>query len=208
MNVPCKICGKRRAKRPCPGVGGDICPVCCGTEREVTVDCPLACSFLQEARLHDRPPEIDPASVPNQDIRVSEDFIRTQEHLVLWLGNALTRAMEAEKAVDADARQALEAIIRTYRTRESGLIYETRPQNPFAASLQGALKSAVESLGKHIAEETGMHSLRDADVLGTLVFLQRLEYQHSNGRRRGRAFLDFLREHFPAAPQSSVIAGA
>ncbi len=206
MNVPCKICGKRRAKRHCPGVAGDICPVCCGTEREVTVDCPLDCPFLRDARQHERPPEIDLASVPNQDVEVSEDFVRSQEHLVLWLGNALTRAMEREKAVDADAREALEAIIRTYRTRESGLIYETRPQNPFAAGLQEAIKSSIESLDKRIAEESGMHQLRDADVLGTLVFLQRLEYQHSNGRRRGRAFLDFLAEHFPTEPQSSVIA--
>ena len=40
--------------------------------------------------------------------------------------------------------------------------------------------------------------MRDADLLGVLVFLQRLELQHNNGRRRGRAFFDFLRATFPA----------
>ena len=48
------------------------------------------------------------------------------------------------------------------------------------------------------------HVHPDADVLGTLVFLQRLEFQHSNGRRRGRAFFDFLRTYFPAQPAVSV----
>ena len=45
-----------------------------------------------------------------------------------------------------------------------------------------------------------MPVLRDADVLGVLVFLERLELQHNNGRRRGRAFLDFLRAYLPEPP--------
>jgi hypothetical protein len=206
VNIPCKVCGKKRARRRCPGIGGDICPSCCGAEREVSIDCPLDCEFLRDARRHERPPDIDLESVPNQDIRVTEDFLREKEYLVLWLGNALARAMESGKTVDADSREALEAIIRTYRTRESGLIYETRPQNPYAAGLQDEIKQAVESLAKRVADATGVHSLRDSDVLGTLVFLQRLEYQHNNGRRRGRAFFDFLTSMFPAAPPESAIA--
>ena len=43
-----------------------------------------------------------------------------------------------------------------------------------------------------------MTKTRDADVLGLLVFLQRLELDRNNGRRRGRAFLDALREFLPA----------
>jgi hypothetical protein len=200
VNVPCKICGKRRAKRHGPGVTADICPACCGAGREVTIDCARDCTFLRDARLHDRPPELNIESIPNQDVRVSEEFVRQQEHLVLWLGNSLTRAMESAKAVDSDAREGLEALIRTYRTLEAGLIYETRPQNPYAAGLQEALKAAVDEWRKQAEQATGMATLRDADVLGALVFLQRLEYQHSNGRRRGRAFMDFLQGHFPANP--------
>ena len=197
MSVPCKLCEKRRAKRHCPGVGGDICPSCCGTERENTIDCPSDCEFLREARLHERsavPPE---AELPNTDIRLKEEFLEEQEPLIVWLSLALRRAMESGKAVDLDGREALDALIRTYRTRESGLIYETRPQNPYAGEIQEKLKVAIEELGDKIAEETGMHRLRDVDVLGCLVFLQRLELQHNNGRRRGRAFLDFLRSFFP-----------
>jgi hypothetical protein len=206
VNVSCKICGKKRAKRHCPGVDGDICPACCGAERENSIDCPLDCTYLQEARLHDRPPAISAEDYPNQDIKLSEDFIRQQEHLVLWLGLSLSRVMEARKAVDGDAREGLEALIKTYRTRESGLIYETRPQNPYAADVQEALKQSVEELQKRLTESQGMHTLRDADVLGTLVFLQRLELQHNNGRRRSRAFFDFLRAYFPAAQPTASVA--
>lgn len=175
-------------------------------QREVTIDCPLDCFYLLEARKHDKPAELTEADIPNRDVRITEDFLRQQEQLVLWLANALTRGMETGKAVDRDAREALEALIRTYRTLESGLIYETRTPNPYAAGLQEALKTAIEDLRKLLAEKTGMLTLRDKDLLGTLVFLQRLELQHANGRRRGRAFYDFLRAHFPAEqPQSLVV---
>lgn len=200
MNVTCKICNKRRARRACPGIDGEICPQCCGTERENTIDCPRDCEHLRAARLHEQPAAIASDQIPNRDVRVTEDFIQTHEHLIAWLTYALANAMEKERAVDFDAREALEALIKTHRTLESGLIYETKPQNPYAASLQEALRLSVDELRAEMAKQTGMHSLRDAEVLGALVFLQRLEMQHNNGRRRGRAFFDFMRQYFPEGP--------
>ena len=197
MTVPCKICNQRRAKRHCPGADGEICPICCAEQREVTIECPRECPHLREARAHEAKvvPTID--QVPNRDIEVSEDFVRQQEHLVLMLGNTLTRAMEKGKAVDSDAREALEAIIQTYRTRQSGLIYESKPANPYAAEIVEALESMIEELAKKVEEATGTNTVRDADLLGTLIFLQRLALQYNNGRRRGRVFYDFLMDHFP-----------
>jgi hypothetical protein len=204
VNLLCKICDKRRARRHCPGVDGEICPQCCGTERENTIDCPADCEYLRDARDHERLQPLSSADVPNRDVRVPEDFIREHEHLIAWLTAALARAMEKERAVDFDAREALEAIIRTYRTLESGLIYETKPQNPFAASIQAALVESIDELRAELAKETGMHSLRDSEILRALVFLQRLEMQHNNGRKRGRAFSDFLSGFFPAEPAASA----
>ncbi len=204
MNAPCKLCQKRRGRRHCPALGADICPSCCGAERENTIDCPQSCEYLQEARLREHPVEILAEAIPNRDIRVGEEFLRDHEDLVTWLSIALARSMEKERAVDQDAREALGALIRTYRTRESGLIYETRPANPYAASIQDALNVAIEDLRKDIVEEMGMQSLRDADVLGALVLLERAELRHANGRRRGRAFYDFLTSHFKPQAESAV----
>jgi hypothetical protein len=86
------------------------------------------------------------------------------------------------------------------------LIYETRPPNPYAADIQDALKSMIEDLRKRVAEATGTQSVRDADLLGTLVFLQRLGLQYDNGRRRGRVFYDFLMDHFPAVPLETDVS--
>ena len=139
---------------------------------------------------------------------MTEDFIRQHENVITWLTVELAGAIEKERGVDFDAREALDALIRTYRTLESGLIYETRPQNPFAAAIQEALRKSIDELRQELARESGMHSLRDAEILGALVFLQRLELQHNNGRRRGRAFFDFLRAYFPSQLSPETPAAA
>src|ERR1035438_2370966 len=128
--MACALCETRRPRRYCPGVRGEICTMCCGTEREMTVDCPPDCEFLLEARKHDKPVLLD-AAIPNQDIQVTEEFVAENEELVLRLAEALVKAAETSpEVVDFDAREALEAAIRTYRTRQSGLYYESLPENP------------------------------------------------------------------------------
>jgi hypothetical protein len=204
VSILCKLCEKRRARRHCPGVAADICPQCCGTGREITIDCPPDCAFLREARVHEKAAPLVRENIPNLDIELKENLMQEHEHEVMALSLALVRAMDQEKAVDMDAREAIESLVRSYRTLQSGLIYEARPQNPYAAAIQERLTKAIEELRKSIAEETGMEMLRDADVLAALVFLQRLELQHSNGRTRGRAFFDFLKIYFPE-PKADVL---
>src|SRR5512141_256663 len=53
LPLSCAICDKRKQKRFCPAVHGRICPVCCGTEREVSLDCPGECPYLLQARKHE-----------------------------------------------------------------------------------------------------------------------------------------------------------
>ncbi len=42
----CTQCGKNPAKRFCPALDRNICPVCCGTSRMKTIDCPKDCGYL------------------------------------------------------------------------------------------------------------------------------------------------------------------
>src|SRR3954468_22976897 len=105
----CAICQKRRPKRYCPGVGGDICTVCCGTEREVTVNCPLDCVYLQDAHRHENLPPIDPKSLPNSDIQLDQSFLERNQPLVILLSASIARsALETERVVDSDVRKALD----------------------------------------------------------------------------------------------------
>lgn len=207
--MACKLCQTRRPRRFCPGLAGDICSVCCGTGRENTVSCPLDCEYLQEARTRDKPPAINPEELPNRDVRVTEQFIHDHSPFVGFLTRSLAEAgLGTPGAVDFDVREALDSLARTYRTRESGLYYESRPTNLIAAGIHERLQKSLDEFRTAAAERYGMTTLRDADVLGALVFLQQTEYRLNNGRRRGRAFLDFLRAHAPAPPEMAAPSGS
>ncbi|MEO7651808.1 MAG: hypothetical protein ABIZ80_15195 [Bryobacteraceae bacterium] len=176
-----------------------ICPICCGTSREVTLTCPLDCQFLQEARKHERPPSVNPAEFPNQDIKLSENFLHENEALLLFLGRSVLEAgLNTPGAIDYDVRDALAALVRTYRTLESGIYYDTRPENAIAAGIYQRIQTGIAEFRRTETEHLHMTTTRDADVLGVLAFLQRLELDRNNGRKRGRSFLDFLRGQFPA----------
>jgi hypothetical protein len=164
--------------------------------------------YLQEARRHERVPEFHPDQAPNRDIQISDSFIREHEPLLTLLGGAvLNAALQTPGAVDNDIREALDALIRTQRTLESGLYYETRPNNPVAGAIAQRVQAAVQEFREAMTRQSGMNTIRDKDILGVLVFLQRVELQHNNGRRLGRAFQDFLRSYFEETVSESQQQG-
>jgi hypothetical protein len=192
--MSCALCRVRRPRRSCPGVRGEICTICCGREREVSVTCPLDCEHLREARRHDKPVPLDPAEVPHREIEVTEKFLADNEELLIFLGRTLgMAALETAGAADFDVRSALDALVRTYVTLESGVYYETRPDNALANRLYDAVREGVAEFRRSEQQRTGLPKTRDADVLGLLVFFERLELDRNNGRPRGRAFIDLLR---------------
>ncbi len=195
--MPCKICETRRPRRFCPGVGGDICTICCGSEREITVDCPLDCEYLQEAHTHERIQPANPDEFPHKDIRITDQFLRENELPLTYIARALLESSLRTSAVDFDVRDALDALVRTYRTLQSGLYYDSRPSNPVAAAIYTDMQTRVEGFRKEEQQHLGMTKTRDVVFLGIFAFLQRLELDRNNGRKRGRAFVDFLRGHFP-----------
>ena len=204
--MKCKICGTRKPRRYCPGVAADICSICCGTEREVTVSCPLDCPYLMEARLHEKAREPEPQGLVHPDVRVTEEFLRDHEPLLLFIGASLLEAsITTSGIVDSDVREALDALIRTYRTLQSGLYYETLPSNLLAAAIHQKIQEAIGQLRKDLSEK-GSTSIRDVEILGMLVFLDRVAVHQDNGRPRGRAFIDYLRGVFPmksSGPESA-----
>jgi len=193
----CAICQVRRPKRFCPGVRGDICTICCGTEREVTVACPLNCEYLQDARRHEKP-VLNIDHLPNRDIKISENFLHEHGELIAFLGAALREsALKTPGVADFEVRDALEALIRTYRTLQSGIYYETRPEHSLAGGIFRDLQSGLTDFRARERQQRGLAKTRDSDVLGALVFFQRLELHRNNGRPKGRAFIDTLRSFDP-----------
>ena len=119
----------------------------------------------------------------------------------------LQAALEIPNVVDADLKDALEALVRTYRTLQSGLYYQSRPENALAAAICDRVQAAIPEYRNAMAQQSVVQTIRDVDILGILAFLQRMEIQQRNGRRLGRAFIDFLRLHFPQTgkPETSQL---
>jgi hypothetical protein len=209
--VSCAICEKRKEKRFCPAVHGRICPQCCGEQREVTLDCPSDCVYLQQAREHEKPRplgDLDPAALFTQ-IEIGEQFLYEQEHLVLGLSYALAKSAQADREIkDTDLITALTAQVKTQETLvNSGLHYEppiaSISQQAVTAEVQKMLKEYREAEHKHL----GYGRLRDSDVLRALVFLLRMGYARTSGRPRSRAFVDFVLTQFPDK-QAAVLTPA
>jgi hypothetical protein len=188
--MACAICSTRREKRHCPGVQGEICTVCCGTQREETIDCPLTCEYLQIAHQHENP-ERDPASVPNRDFPVPESFIRENAHLLTLMQRAILKAALERNAIDSDVREALDGLARTYQTLVSGLYYESRPSNPIAAAIFDGAQQRVADIRK-LEDERKLHKVQDRQLLTLFVFLRHMEWALNNGRKRGRRFLGYV----------------
>jgi len=199
--VSCAICQIRKEKRFCPAVHGRICPQCCGEQREVTLDCPSDCPYLQQAREHEKPrpvSDLDPAAL-FAEIELGDGFLYEHEHLILGLSFALARAARADRAlVDRDLIAGLSSLAKSYqRLVNSGLHYEEpthgAAQLAVIAELQNMVKEYRETEQKH----AGYSSLRDSEVLKALVFLVRMAYGRTSGRPKSRAFVDFLFAQFP-----------
>ena len=206
--MSCAICERRKEKRFCPAVHGRICAQCCGEQREVTLDCPGDCVYLQQAREHDKPrtaSELD-QSLLFPHLEVGEQFLYEQEHLIVGLSFSLATAARKDRSLnDSDLIATLGSMVKTYETYvNSGLHY----QQPMTNLAQQAVVAEVEEMVKQYREaeqkHLGVPPLRDSEVLRALVFLLRLGYSRTSGRPRSRAFLDFLVAQFPE--KESVIA--
>lgn len=194
----CAICTERRPKRFCPALRADICTRCCGQEREETIACPFDCEHLNQGRDHEKLRELTAEEIPHPELIVKEQFLRDHEPLVLVAAAAFAEGTERlEGLLDFDAREALASLVQTYMTLGTGLIYESKPKNPIAAAMHELVQLRVTEFRQQIAQQAGYAGILDSQVLGVLIFLQRMELQLNNGRRRGRSFLDAVRRFIP-----------
>ncbi len=199
--MSCAICETRKEKRFCPAVHGKICPVCCGTEREVTLDCPSTCSYLQEARKHEKPRELSEAEREAlfPKVEVKQTFVYEREPLVVGLTYPIAKTARAERSLnDRDAIAAVTALARKYQTLVgSGLVYENTTANIVQQQIADDMETMVREYRDVELKNLGYSSLRDSEVLQALVFIVRMAHGKTSGRPKSRAFLDFLLQRFP-----------
>lgn len=201
--MSCPICEKRKPERFCPAKGEKICSVCCGIEREVSIDCPSGCSFLISAhRYEDGHQRSLPADTPLLDAKIPQDIVHTHQQLMAALAFSIAKFCAVQPAaVDVDVLAAIEALAQTYKTLSSGIIYEKPPEAPLQRELYAALMAFITEVKKQQAERAAAAGLKDLDLSYLWIFLYRMGLLRTNGRPRSRRFIEFLRSQFPQAPE-------
>lgn len=207
--IICKICKKRKPKRACPGVDGQICAQCCGTEREVSVDCPSGCIYLRESRKYERekPTRLD--ELPFKDVELSNNFVYEFEMFIGQIAYHLMEyALNNPRTVDPEILEALDKLVRTYQTEQNGLYYESLPESPGALGVYRTLREFIDGLQKKAQERGDVVGVKSGDLIRSLVFLVRMARVNTTSRPRSRYFIDFLRQTFPeqAATQNAAKA--
>lgn len=193
---------------------GKICAQCCGEQREVTLDCPSDCPYLQQARQHEKPR--DPASVDREalfpEVEISEQFLYEREELILGLSYALVkstrtgRSLDGHGLTDRDLIAALTSLARKYQTLvQSSLIYQETTANLALQQIEREVETMVKEFREAEQKHLGYSRLRDSDVLTALVFLLRMALMRTSGRPKSRAYVDFLFAQFPEM-QSAIAA--
>jgi hypothetical protein len=198
--MPCPVCEKRPPKRFCPAKGERICALCCGREREVTIDCPADCPHLIAAHRYETEHRkaVPSENVPYGDIPVRPDFVYEHWNVIRGLAAVILQfQIQNKELTDQLAASAIEALAETHRTLGTGIYYERPPDAPLARALYGKMVQFVGEFRKEQFGRSGLPTLKDSEVFQLLVFLLRIASQETNGRPRSRAFLTFLSTRLP-----------
>jgi hypothetical protein len=188
--VICPLCQRRKARRACPALGKTICTVCCGTKRQVEIQCPKDCIYLTTAREH--PPA---AAVRKQQrdvgsvVRFMQDLDDRQSRLFFLVLTFLVRypAPELQPLIDEDVADALGALAATFETSSRGVIYEHRPRSMAAERLASAVKPVLDE-----ADSSGGTAFeRDAAVVLRRIEAAARAVSHEEPGNR-RAFVELL----------------
>jgi hypothetical protein len=153
----CPLCSTRRAKRSCPALEREICPVCCGTKRLTEIRCPESCAYLSSSKAH-------PAAViqrrQERDLGFLLPFwsdLTEPQYRLLLLFQAVTLKHAAESLLplrDEDVAEAAAVTAATLETAGKGIIYEHQasalPAQRLAGDLRGAFDELVRQSGGSI----------------------------------------------------------
>ena len=176
MKSICPLCSSRKAKRACPGVHQDICPVCCGTKRLTEIACPPDCPYLATARVH------PPAVVQRQQERDMQfllprinDLTETQYRLLLYFQAIVLQQARTivPSPYDSDVADAAGTVAATLETASKGIIYQHQAQSLPAQRLVADIGRALAELCERAGAQRSRMERDSATALRRLERLAR-----------------------------------
>ena len=190
----CPLCTARAAKRYCPATRTSICSVCCGTKREVEIDCPSDCVFLKSGRSYEAEKRtFSPESV-SSITRFDEAFFYQYGSVILSIYKEVVEERASQPAMrDLDVLEVYKALGTTMKTLSSGLFYESLPQGgPHQTVLFRLLRDFMDT---QMNPQTPEHrALRFPEAADIIEFLAASAAINTGNRPKSRKYLDWLTE--------------
>lgn len=202
----CPLCSERPGKRYCPAKDDKICAVCCGTKREIEIDCPSSCSYLKASRSYESEKPIpDPevvARLHQFDAKFLETFYPVLDLLTIGI---LEERANSGWLLDSDVIEVLKALQATVKTLSSGIYYETLPDGPVRQALFRRLNEMLDKLMQP-DPAADRRVLKVSEATDILDFLLVVAQSNTSIRPKSRRYLDWIAERYgnlTSSPQSS-----
>lgn len=190
--MKCLLCESRKGKRFCPAKAGQICPVCCGTKREVEIDCPSECVYLHAGREYESAKLARTTRPPRRTQRLWEPtFLRAHYPLMMRMSHIIMAVRRnAPELADSDVQATFDSLLQTFNTLDKGIYYDFAPERVIQRELYLALKQLLEGPAESrlVAESRPTTS----QILDALQFMKELSAEITLPRPKSRAFLDHL----------------
>jgi hypothetical protein len=136
----CSYCRQRKAKRHCPALGSDICPLCCGLLREKTLHCPKDCRYLVQHKPYQEKKVIQKRQTYSPDI--------AQDERLNWLTLHIEAPLKesADKKSSFSDREAVLALeyAREKTEKEKTVLLLSQPNNPVQNEIGEAIFQSLE----------------------------------------------------------------
>ncbi len=166
----------------------------------IEIDCPESCPYLEVGRAHEigqqhlRYLRSAEAHERERYLRAVSSHESVLAHLQLIIGETRRRVRDL---TDADVLEALDLLLATLRTEESGLIYERTSSN---LRVEGLRRRLAEVIGYHRRpEEAHRKRLALKDAIDCLEVIRSFAAMHAASSPASRGFVDFLARTAPRA---------
>lgn len=212
--MKCILCGQRKGRRSCPAKNALICQQCCGAKRVLEVDCPESCEYLISGRQREaehagaRFYRTDTPAEHAKRARVLTEFapVISQLQTVIAMERKAVRDLK-----DSDLGEALDCVLKTLRTEDNGVIYESTSGNLRAESLRRQISGAIEACRYPKNPQETRIQLKEA--IECVEVLRSIVGSHIGAGPSSLSFVDFLIRHLPRdaevgpAPPSIILPG-
>ncbi len=168
----CPLCSERTGKRYCPAKDAQICAACCGTKREIEIDCPASCPYLRASRSYEAEKRIPDAGLAAKVQKYDNSFVYRYREVL----DAVSRAV-AEGGVRLALFRRLKSLLdemmqpspsgdrRILRVSE---VMDVLDFLTFAAQINSSVRPRSRRYLDWISETSG-HSLQAQQSSGLII---------------------------------------